>query len=121
MLRTGDSLELILELSSLEHVECLTLMLNIRDISGNYAASVVENSNERGLKLQLGSNLWKLSIESIPLRPGKYWLGIGFYDESNRRLLAAWSNAYEITVHGNAIAAVSQCVLNLRSWTHQSP
>jgi lipopolysaccharide transport system ATP-binding protein len=107
------SAEIIID--SEQYIGPCALRFNVTDLSGNYVASCVVNSDEYNIKINRGKNHWRIDFSSLPLKADCYMLRATFTD-STGAIIALWHDGHQIRVTGGHLGIVSNCQLDLCSW-----
>ncbi|PAY16610.1 hypothetical protein CKO51_25895 [Rhodopirellula sp. SM50] len=100
----------VIRIVSAKHVQNFRLTINVRDLSDQYLASCVLNSDDFDSVICPGTNELEMEIQGIPLKPGSYTVSVGLTD-SHGTILALWINGHRMEVHGGNSRGVAWCQL----------
>lgn len=116
----GAPLCLDLKIESAEVLDGYYLMVNLQDSSGAFMASLKHQF--KGVDaLRSGLNVFRLTIESIPLKKNFYHIGVGLADSRRQDLLFANSRAASIRISEQPFASPSPCILRIQDWSRCEP
>jgi hypothetical protein len=104
---------------SSEAVGEVNLVVNVFNLSGEYAGNVTKPSQTFGINLESGENCWDCRVQHLPLRPGLYRLA--FHLIKDRTFLASCSRIHALRVTGGNPGAVGDCVLEIDEWRVMPP
>jgi len=93
----------------------VTLRLDVKNQAGGFAASCVVRSERYGVEIAGGENIWRLSLSSLPLKPGNYVVCVNLADESGA-LIAVWHSGHKMAVKGGEVGIVPDCQLSVTGW-----
>ena len=99
-----------------EYLENFRLRISFYSPSGEIVAEVNQKSTDYRINLEKGINHLLLEIAVIPLRAGKYRLGLNLIDRHGD--LIVWSyKEYALHVIGGDFAANTDCQLPVSQWS----
>jgi lipopolysaccharide transport system ATP-binding protein len=91
------------------------LRITIYSASGSVVAEVNESTRRFNYIFQEGENEFRITIPSVPLRVGKYDLGINLIDEHGD--ITAWSyKEHSLNVVGEHLGGNTDCQVPVTSW-----
>jgi lipopolysaccharide transport system ATP-binding protein len=114
-LNSGEGLLLLIKTQASESLKNLSLRIFLYNSTGAFAAACDYQSNEYGITLHPGHNIWRVQIDSIPLRRGQYKFGINIIDSVGD--LVVWSfKEYSLQIRSDKSTLPADCQLKLQSW-----
>jgi lipopolysaccharide transport system ATP-binding protein len=111
----NEQLPINLSINSQYNFESFNLTINILNQGGAYVASAVINSDDFSISLKNGDNFWRITLSSVPLKEGDYYLSYGLADINGKLLTVAYKSN-KISIYGGSIAGVSDCLLHINKW-----
>jgi lipopolysaccharide transport system ATP-binding protein len=103
--------------SSMSYCDNIQLILNFFNSHGSYASNVTKEASKFGIKIKKGCMRWCFNIQHLPLKPGLYHLA--FHLIQDGKFLASISKKHTVEISGGNPASVSDCILEIDSWTEQ--
>ncbi len=85
------------------------------NISNGFAAECRFEAKNQEIDLSSGESLWSITLESVPLKSGMYWLSINLID-SHGDLLVWCYKQHAIQVTGGYQGSSADCLLQLKEW-----
>lgn len=111
----GEALSADIEVTSSVVVGGVSLRINVFNLSGAYAADCVVDSADFGLLVDSGLNRWRVDLDSIPLRSGRYQVSFSLADGKGDFVAVSYKR-HDIKVSGGHSGTVADCQLTVRNW-----
>jgi lipopolysaccharide transport system ATP-binding protein len=112
---TGGPTELIMNAKMAETRGDYKIRITIYALNGSVVAEVNDSAERHGYHLSLGENKFRLNLPNVPLRPGKYQLGINMIDDKGDILV--WSyKQYSLNITGYYMGGNTECQIPISSW-----
>jgi lipopolysaccharide transport system ATP-binding protein len=119
VLRTWDSLNLNIEMSSSVKISKFTLRILFYSSAGSCVADGNVPLLNQSLEIAEGVTIWDLQIDSIPLKTGRYYMSFAIVDNFGE--LIVWSHKkHKITFFGSHPAAQSDVQIRVSKWLSKS-
>jgi hypothetical protein len=91
------------------------IRITIYALNGSIVAEINDSTERHGYNLLTGENKFRLHIPNVPLRPGKYQLGINMIDDKGDILV--WSyKQYTFNITGYYLGGNTECQIPVESW-----
>jgi ABC-type polysaccharide/polyol phosphate transport system ATPase subunit len=100
---------------SAEFVGRVTMRFDVRNQYGAFSASCAVPSEDYGIEIGAGENIWRMAFVSLPLKPGNYIISMNLADEKGS-LIAVCHAIHKIVIRGGYIGIVPECQLFLSEW-----
>jgi lipopolysaccharide transport system ATP-binding protein len=113
---SGTALIVDMVLTASRFFGSVTLRVAVYTLSGAFAADALVDSDEHRMKVDQGTNRWRIQIASLPLKAGRYQVSFSFAD-SDGEFLAVSYKCHEIIITGGHLGTVADCQLAIGSWT----
>ena len=111
----GDSLHIELDIKASETLSESYLVLNVVNLSGSKVASLKHNVN-KAKDITVGKNRFRLEVGSIPLKNGRYTVGILIVSEDTGKILYSGNNIESFEITDSDFLSPSQCILQVTCW-----
>ena len=112
-LPSGSPLEVMLEAEASESAEGLAAKVILYNAKGGFAGDGITPAGIASLRLSQGTNRVRLTVDSLPVRNGSYWLSVHLIDA--RGDIVGWLHkGIRLTVHGAYAGTVSDLALRVQ-------
>jgi lipopolysaccharide transport system ATP-binding protein len=112
LLTNADCINIQVEVvTEAEHSD-ISLLILVRDAYQQWVASASTHDENAVMQLRKGANRFDLTIESIPLKQGVYYLCVSVLDQTGG-LLGFWNNGIRFRVRSDKRMGAGVCQLEL--------
>jgi lipopolysaccharide transport system ATP-binding protein len=115
-IQSGEQLTMVIQVKSLRSLNNFLLRILFYNSSGAFAADCNFPAVRSGIEINQGTNFWRVVVASVPLKSGRYQLGLNIIDSDGE--LVVWSHKqHQLIVSHEYPGAIADCQLFLESWS----